>query len=115
MDVHKRQRNHTRAVHLSIHARVDKGVRSYVQSPKNCREWGHVVRGVTMDLGDNTIIQDIQIQDQPVGYKYIASLPNGVTNICTRVYWEQPGPALLGHGSSRSRSRRVASSPSPFD
>eukprot|EP00959_Pyramimonas_sp_CCMP1952_P175297 3663363-Pyramimonas_sp.AAC.1 len=41
MDLHKTQRNHTSAVHLSIHTRLDKGVRTYVQSPKNGPEWDH--------------------------------------------------------------------------
>eukprot|EP00959_Pyramimonas_sp_CCMP1952_P023367 491454-Pyramimonas_sp.AAC.1 len=67
MDLHKTQRNHTSAVHLSIHTRVDKGVRTYVQSPKNGPAWGHVVRRVTMNLDYNVIIQDIKIQDQPTG------------------------------------------------
>eukprot|EP00959_Pyramimonas_sp_CCMP1952_P064321 1343341-Pyramimonas_sp.AAC.1 len=55
MDLHKTQRNRTHAVHLRIHARVDKGARAYVQYPKNGHEWGQVVRRVTMNLGDNTI------------------------------------------------------------
>eukprot|EP00959_Pyramimonas_sp_CCMP1952_P024006 503253-Pyramimonas_sp.AAC.1 len=66
-DLHKTQINHTSAVHLSIHTRVDQGVRTYVQSPKNGPEWGHVVRRVTMSLDDNAIIQYIKIQDQPSG------------------------------------------------
>eukprot|EP00959_Pyramimonas_sp_CCMP1952_P439031 9191068-Pyramimonas_sp.AAC.1 len=61
-----------------------------------------------MNLDDNTIIQEINIQDQPIGHNYTAPLPNCVTNIRARLYWEQPEPALLGHGSSRARSRRVA-------
>eukprot|EP00959_Pyramimonas_sp_CCMP1952_P021429 451973-Pyramimonas_sp.AAC.1 len=65
MELHKTKRNHTSAVHLSIHTRFDKGARTYVQSPKNGPEWGRVVRRVTMNLGDNTIIQDIEIQGQP--------------------------------------------------
>eukprot|EP00959_Pyramimonas_sp_CCMP1952_P360514 7549692-Pyramimonas_sp.AAC.1 len=28
--------------HPSVHARVDKGARDYVQSPKNGPQWGHV-------------------------------------------------------------------------
>eukprot|EP00959_Pyramimonas_sp_CCMP1952_P042557 889617-Pyramimonas_sp.AAC.1 len=60
------QTNHASAVHLSIRARVDNGVRTYVQSPKNGPEWGHVVRRVTMNLGDNQILQDIEIQDQAI-------------------------------------------------
>eukprot|EP00959_Pyramimonas_sp_CCMP1952_P449480 9411520-Pyramimonas_sp.AAC.1 len=32
-----------------------------------------------MHLGDNTIIQYIETQDQPIGYSFNASLPNGVT------------------------------------
>eukprot|EP00959_Pyramimonas_sp_CCMP1952_P341698 7157717-Pyramimonas_sp.AAC.1 len=65
MEFHKTQRNHTSAVHPSIHTRVDKGARTYVQSPKNGPGWDHVVRRVTMNLDDNTIIQYIKIQDQP--------------------------------------------------
>eukprot|EP00959_Pyramimonas_sp_CCMP1952_P459769 9478778-Pyramimonas_sp.AAC.1 len=49
MDLHETQRDHASAVHLSIHTRVDKGVRAYVQSPKNGPEWDHVVRRVTRD------------------------------------------------------------------
>eukprot|EP00959_Pyramimonas_sp_CCMP1952_P227897 4765272-Pyramimonas_sp.AAC.1 len=81
MGLHETQRNHISAVHLSIHTRVDKGARNYVQSPKNGPEWGHVVRRVTMHLNDNTVIQDIKIQGQPIGHNYNAPLPNGVTNI----------------------------------
>eukprot|EP00959_Pyramimonas_sp_CCMP1952_P255422 5335085-Pyramimonas_sp.AAC.1 len=75
---------------------------------KNGPEWDHVVRRVAMNLDDNALIQDIKIQDQPIGYNYNAPLPNGVTNILTRLYWEQPEPTLLGDGSSRPCSRRVA-------
>eukprot|EP00959_Pyramimonas_sp_CCMP1952_P170633 3565813-Pyramimonas_sp.AAC.1 len=108
MNFRMTQRNHTSAVHRSIHSRVDKGVRTCVQSPKNGPEWDHVVRRVAMNLGDNAIIQDIKIQDQPIGYNYNAPLPNGVTNIRARLHWEQPGPTLWGDGSSRPRSRRMA-------
>eukprot|EP00959_Pyramimonas_sp_CCMP1952_P388070 8132363-Pyramimonas_sp.AAC.1 len=107
MDLHKSQRSRTSAVPLSVHTRVDKGVRTYVRSPKNGPEWDHFVRRVTMNLDDNAIIQDIQIQDQTTGYNYNAPLPDGVTNIRTRLCWEQPEPSLLGDGSSRPRSRRV--------
>eukprot|EP00959_Pyramimonas_sp_CCMP1952_P430092 9007966-Pyramimonas_sp.AAC.1 len=64
------------AVHLNIQTRVDKGVRTYVQSPKNGPEWGHAVRRMTTNLGDNAIIQDIKIQDQPTAYNYNAPLPD---------------------------------------
>eukprot|EP00959_Pyramimonas_sp_CCMP1952_P362924 7599954-Pyramimonas_sp.AAC.1 len=74
MDVHQTQRNHTSAVHLSIHTRVDKGARTYVQSSKNGPEWDHVVRRVTMNLGDNTIIQDIEI---PVSYTHLRAHETG--------------------------------------
>eukprot|EP00959_Pyramimonas_sp_CCMP1952_P270235 5648721-Pyramimonas_sp.AAC.1 len=77
-------RNHTSAVHLSIHTRVEKGVRTNVQSPKNDPEWDHVVRRVAMNLGDNTIAQGIGIQDQPTGYSYNAPVPDGVTNVRSR-------------------------------
>eukprot|EP00959_Pyramimonas_sp_CCMP1952_P196167 4101269-Pyramimonas_sp.AAC.1 len=39
IDLHTTQRNHTIAVHLIIHTRVDKGVRTYVQYPKNGPGW----------------------------------------------------------------------------
>eukprot|EP00959_Pyramimonas_sp_CCMP1952_P394326 8262490-Pyramimonas_sp.AAC.1 len=81
IDVLISQRNQTSAVHLSIHTRVDKGVRTYVQSPKNGPDWDHVVRRVSTNLDDNEIIQDIKVQDQPTVYKYNATLPDGVTNI----------------------------------
>eukprot|EP00959_Pyramimonas_sp_CCMP1952_P433209 9071807-Pyramimonas_sp.AAC.1 len=54
------RRSHTRAVHLSVHNRVDKGVRTYVQSPKTGPQWDYVVRRVTVNLDENAIIQDIQ-------------------------------------------------------
>eukprot|EP00959_Pyramimonas_sp_CCMP1952_P280773 5868814-Pyramimonas_sp.AAC.1 len=49
-DLHKTKRNHTSAVHLSIHTRVDQGARTYVQSPKNGLELDHAVRRGTMNL-----------------------------------------------------------------
>eukprot|EP00959_Pyramimonas_sp_CCMP1952_P301189 6301766-Pyramimonas_sp.AAC.1 len=61
-----------------------------------------------MNLDDNAIIQYFKIQDQPIGYNYTAPLPNGVTNVFTRLYWEQRERTLQGDGSSRPRSRRVA-------
>eukprot|EP00959_Pyramimonas_sp_CCMP1952_P024056 504707-Pyramimonas_sp.AAC.1 len=84
IDLHRTPRNHTGAVHLSIHTRVDKGVRTYVQSANIGPEWGHVARRVTLNLGDNEIIQDIEIQGRPTGCNYNAPLPDGVTNIRTR-------------------------------
>eukprot|EP00959_Pyramimonas_sp_CCMP1952_P395080 8277749-Pyramimonas_sp.AAC.1 len=58
-------RNKTRAIMAaSVHTRVDKGARTYVQSPKNGPGLDHVVRRVTMSLGDNAIMQDMEIQDQ---------------------------------------------------
>eukprot|EP00959_Pyramimonas_sp_CCMP1952_P439609 9203165-Pyramimonas_sp.AAC.1 len=84
MDLHQTQRKQTRAVHLSSHTRVDKGARTCFQSPMNGPGWDHVVRRVTTNLGDNTIIQDIKIQGQPIGCNYNAPLPNGVANIRTR-------------------------------
>eukprot|EP00959_Pyramimonas_sp_CCMP1952_P406121 8511256-Pyramimonas_sp.AAC.1 len=78
------QRNYTIAVQLSSHTRVYKGARTYVQSPKNGPAWDHVVRLVTTNLDDNAIIQDIGIQDHPIGYNHNAPLPNGVTNVRTR-------------------------------
>eukprot|EP00959_Pyramimonas_sp_CCMP1952_P291660 6100273-Pyramimonas_sp.AAC.1 len=86
MDLHKTQRNHTRDGHLSVHIRVDKGARTYVQFPKNGSEWDLVVRRATMDLDDNAIIQDIKIQGQPIGHNFNAPLPKSVTNIRTRLY-----------------------------
>eukprot|EP00959_Pyramimonas_sp_CCMP1952_P245559 5132413-Pyramimonas_sp.AAC.1 len=60
IDLHRTRRNHASAVHLSIHTRVDKGARTYVLSPKNGPEWGHVVRRVTTNRGDTTVMQDTQ-------------------------------------------------------
>eukprot|EP00959_Pyramimonas_sp_CCMP1952_P247615 5176292-Pyramimonas_sp.AAC.1 len=84
-------RKHTSAVHLDIHTRVGKSARTYVQSPKNDPEWDHVARRATVNLDDNTVIQDIKIQGQPSGCNYIAPLPNGVTNVrtldCTGSRW----------------------------
>eukprot|EP00959_Pyramimonas_sp_CCMP1952_P089538 1873150-Pyramimonas_sp.AAC.1 len=84
MDSHKTRGNHSSAAHLNIHTRVDKGARTYVQSPKHGPEWDHVVRRVTMDLDDNAIIQDIKFQGQPTGHNYNAPLPDVVTNISIR-------------------------------
>eukprot|EP00959_Pyramimonas_sp_CCMP1952_P303933 6360669-Pyramimonas_sp.AAC.1 len=84
MDLHKTHRSHTSAVHLSIHTRVDKGVRTYVQSPKNGPYWGHIVRRVTMNLDHSVTIQDTKVQDQPTGYNHNAPLQDGVTNIRAR-------------------------------
>eukprot|EP00959_Pyramimonas_sp_CCMP1952_P209058 4373050-Pyramimonas_sp.AAC.1 len=58
-DSHKTKINHTSVVHLSIHARVGKGARAYVQSPKTAPEWGHVARRATTSLGDNRIMRDM--------------------------------------------------------
>eukprot|EP00959_Pyramimonas_sp_CCMP1952_P225437 4714588-Pyramimonas_sp.AAC.1 len=50
-------RNKTLAIMTaSNHTRVDRGARTYVQSPRNGPEWDHVVRQATMDLDDNAII-----------------------------------------------------------
>eukprot|EP00959_Pyramimonas_sp_CCMP1952_P365147 7646237-Pyramimonas_sp.AAC.1 len=57
---HQTLRNHISAVHLSAHTRVDKGFRTYVQSPENGPQWDHMVRRVAMNLDDNTIMQDIK-------------------------------------------------------
>eukprot|EP00959_Pyramimonas_sp_CCMP1952_P203829 4262657-Pyramimonas_sp.AAC.1 len=107
MDSHTTKRHHTSAVLRSIHTRVDTGARTYAQSPKDASQWDHVVRRVTKNLGDNQIIQDIEIQDQPAGYNFNAPLPNGVTNIRIRLYWEPPQPALIGQEDPRPRPRRV--------
>eukprot|EP00959_Pyramimonas_sp_CCMP1952_P250528 5236518-Pyramimonas_sp.AAC.1 len=56
----------------------------------------------------NQILQDIKIQDQPIGYNFNAPLPTRVTNIRIRFYWEQPEPALVGQRDPRPRPRRVA-------
>eukprot|EP00959_Pyramimonas_sp_CCMP1952_P368299 7714874-Pyramimonas_sp.AAC.1 len=61
-----------------------------------------------MNLDDNAIIQDIKIQDQPIGYNYNAPLPNGVTNIRLRLYWEPPEPVLSAQEDQRPRPRRDA-------
>eukprot|EP00959_Pyramimonas_sp_CCMP1952_P066133 1380733-Pyramimonas_sp.AAC.1 len=44
VELYKTQRNHASAAHLKIHTRVDKGARTYVQSPKNGPEWDHIAR-----------------------------------------------------------------------
>eukprot|EP00959_Pyramimonas_sp_CCMP1952_P371275 7775016-Pyramimonas_sp.AAC.1 len=61
-----------------------------------------------MNLGDNQIIQVIEIQGQPIGCNYNAPLPNGVTNIRSRLYWKPPEPALIGQEGPRPRPRRDA-------
>eukprot|EP00959_Pyramimonas_sp_CCMP1952_P348049 7290106-Pyramimonas_sp.AAC.1 len=61
-----------------------------------------------MSKGDNQIMQNIESQDQPTEFKYNAPLPNGATNIYIRLYWEPPGPALIGQEDQRPRRRRVA-------
>eukprot|EP00959_Pyramimonas_sp_CCMP1952_P183640 3839851-Pyramimonas_sp.AAC.1 len=96
-------------MHLSIHARVDKQARTYVQSRRNGPEWGHVARRATMNLGDNTRLQGIKIQDQPIGHTYNAPLPNGLgEKKCTRLRWEPQEPVLIGPEDQRPRPRRVA-------
>eukprot|EP00959_Pyramimonas_sp_CCMP1952_P113803 2379290-Pyramimonas_sp.AAC.1 len=60
------------------------------------------------ELGENQILQDITIQDQPIGCNYNAPLPNGATYIRIRLYWEPPEPALIGQEDQRPRLRRVA-------
>eukprot|EP00959_Pyramimonas_sp_CCMP1952_P163160 3410693-Pyramimonas_sp.AAC.1 len=61
-----------------------------------------------MNLDDNQIIQDMQIQDQPIGYNFNAPLPTGVANIRTRLFWGPPEPALIRQDDQRPRPRRVA-------
>eukprot|EP00959_Pyramimonas_sp_CCMP1952_P472463 9500075-Pyramimonas_sp.AAC.1 len=39
-----------------------------------------------LNFDDNIILQDIQVQDQPIGYNFNAPLPTGETNIRTRLY-----------------------------
>ena len=106
----KNTRRHNRCmVHLSVHTRVDKQARTYVQPPKNGPSWDHVKRRVTYDLDTKKVIQDLLVQDQPTGYDWLASLPEGVRNISTRFYWEPPEPVLLGDncGTARPRARMV--------
>eukprot|EP00959_Pyramimonas_sp_CCMP1952_P295087 6171864-Pyramimonas_sp.AAC.1 len=92
---------------FSVHTRVDRGARTYVQSPKDGPQWDHAARWVKMNLDDNTSIQDIQVQDQPIGHNYNAPLPNGVANIRTRLHWGPPAPVLFGNEGQRPRPRRV--------
>eukprot|EP00959_Pyramimonas_sp_CCMP1952_P264286 5526854-Pyramimonas_sp.AAC.1 len=92
----------------TLRATVDKGARTYVQSPKKDPDWGHVARRVTMNLDDNFAMQGFKIQDQPIGCNYIAPLPNAVTNIRTRLFWEPPARLLIGQEGQRPRPRRVA-------
>eukprot|EP00959_Pyramimonas_sp_CCMP1952_P403401 8452404-Pyramimonas_sp.AAC.1 len=61
-----------------------------------------------MNLDGNTFVQDIRIQDQPIGRNYNAPLPNGVANIRTRLCWEPPAPVLIGQEDQRPRPRWVA-------
>eukprot|EP00959_Pyramimonas_sp_CCMP1952_P229361 4795763-Pyramimonas_sp.AAC.1 len=61
-----------------------------------------------MNLDGNSIIQDIKIQDQLIGYNHNAPLPDGVTNIRIRLYWKPPEPVLIGQEDQRPRPRRVA-------
>eukprot|EP00959_Pyramimonas_sp_CCMP1952_P418071 8759124-Pyramimonas_sp.AAC.1 len=56
-DSHKTKRNHTSAVHLSVHARVEQIFRTHFQSPKNGPESDHVARRATMNLFDNIVMQ----------------------------------------------------------
>eukprot|EP00959_Pyramimonas_sp_CCMP1952_P042319 885125-Pyramimonas_sp.AAC.1 len=65
---HMTKRKHTSAVHLSVHARVDKGARTYVQSPKSGPHWDHATCRVTMNLDDSVMIRDMQVQYQPIAY-----------------------------------------------
>eukprot|EP00959_Pyramimonas_sp_CCMP1952_P102517 2144219-Pyramimonas_sp.AAC.1 len=71
-----------------------------------------------MNLDDNTIIQDIKIQDQPTG------LQRAITQWC----YQRPYPTVLGAAGTDSLGRwqltlalkasgdhRWRSSPSPFD
>eukprot|EP00959_Pyramimonas_sp_CCMP1952_P105670 2209541-Pyramimonas_sp.AAC.1 len=60
------------AVHFGARARVDKRARTYVQHPKNGPEGGHVARRATTNLDDDTVIQDIKAQGQPIGCNYNA-------------------------------------------
>ena len=93
IDKHRSPRHEKSVVHLSVHTRTDKGVKTYVQSPKNGPQWDHVVRRVTTNLDNNSVIQDINVKDQPIGYNYTAPLPSGISHISTRLYWESPTPS----------------------
>eukprot|EP00959_Pyramimonas_sp_CCMP1952_P225263 4710678-Pyramimonas_sp.AAC.1 len=53
-------------------------------------------------------MQDIKVQDQPIGCNYNAPLPTGIANIRARLYWGPPAPALLSNEGQRPRPRRVA-------
>eukprot|EP00959_Pyramimonas_sp_CCMP1952_P049194 1027605-Pyramimonas_sp.AAC.1 len=73
-----------------------------------------------MNLGDSTIIQDIEIQDQPIGCNYNAPLPNGVANIRARpvlgaARTGSPGRWQLTSTLKASGGHRRRSPPSPFD
>ena len=41
--------------------------------------------------------EDILVKDQPTGYDWHASLPDGVRNIQTRLYWQPAEPTMLGN------------------
>eukprot|EP00959_Pyramimonas_sp_CCMP1952_P309959 6486392-Pyramimonas_sp.AAC.1 len=60
-----------------------------------------------MNLDVHTIIKDFQYPDKLTGCNYNAPLPDGVTNIRTRLCWEPPAPVLFDNEGQRLRPRRV--------
>ena len=67
-----------------------------------------MVRRVTTNMANNSVIQDLTVKDQPIGYNYTAPLPQGVTHTSTRLYWEAPTTVLRGQGKDAlPRTRRV--------
>ena len=69
----------------------------YVTTHKGGPIWDTVVRRVTVNTDTGNIIQDILVKDQPTGYDWHASLPDGVRNIQTRLYWQPAEPTMLGN------------------
>eukprot|EP00959_Pyramimonas_sp_CCMP1952_P178121 3723033-Pyramimonas_sp.AAC.1 len=108
MDSHKTKINQPSAVHLRFTHEWIKELDLTFRLRRMALKRGHLVSRVTMNLGGNQILQDIAIQDRPIGYSYNAPLPNGVTNIRIRFYWEQPESALIGQEDPRPRPRWVA-------
>ena len=82
------------AAFLSIYTRIDKSVDKYQLPPKTGPTLDDVQRRTTIDNDTKKVIQDLLINDQPIGYNWRADLPTGTHNITTRLYWE---PIELGY------------------
>ena len=82
--------------YLLTYTRTDKNIRNFVTTKPDGPKWSQVIRRITYDLDSQTIIQDITVAEQPTGYDWHAPLPDGVTNIATRLLWQEDDPVLLG-------------------